>query len=128
MGRDRSTARDRNSARKELCRCFFILYIYLIIISITPYSVRSFLTPPLWRRNSRTKIKVFSGIANGRGNLGLHLLTYVFFICNIQCSFAPRFAPNCVVSSFAPFTGSFLTDSLFTPKWFILSIYLKAYL
>ena len=74
------------------------------------------------------KVQVFSGIANERGNLGLHLLTYVFFICNIQCSFAPRFVPNCVVSSFVPFTGSFLTDSLFTPKWFILSIYLKAYL
>ena len=86
------------------------------IISITPYSVRSFLTPPLWWRNSRTKIQVFSGIANERGNLGLHLLTYVFFICNIQCSFALRFAPNCVVSSFAPFTGSLLVDSLLTSK------------
>ena len=60
------------------------------------------------------KIQVFSGIANGRGNLGLHLLTYVFFICNIQCLFALRFAPNCVVSSFAPFTGSLLIDLLFT--------------
>ena len=62
------------------------------------------------------KVQVFSEIASGRGNLGLHLLTYVFFICNIQCLFAPRFAPNCVVSSFAPFTGSFLVDLLLTSK------------
>ena len=27
MGEDRNTARDRNSARKELCRCFFIILI-----------------------------------------------------------------------------------------------------
>ena len=35
----------------------------LKIISITPFSIRSFLTPPLWRRNSGVKVILFSDTA-----------------------------------------------------------------
>ena len=49
---------------------------------------------------------------------------YIFFICNMRCLFALRFAPNCVVQdSFASYSGSppWQTHSL-PPKWFILPI------
>ena len=144
MGKDKRTARDRNSALKELCRCFFIfnsffrlpvpsvrhsneykikvwelyllypqirllalpfrvdkaiahtigyvgsqLWLYIPtmwcyryhlhskqnfariqskkIISITPFSVKSFLTPPLWRRNSGDKDISFLGNSKRMG-------------------------------------------------------------
>ena len=55
------------------------------------------------------KVQVFSEIASGRGNLGLHLLTYVFFICNMSCLFAPRFAS--FIGEINRYAGVYLFDS-----------------
>ena len=62
------------------------------IISITPFFDKVLPHTTAVVTEFRAKVLVFSGIAKERDNLGLHFVAHIFFICNMSCLFAPRFA------------------------------------